>query len=166
MCPGVRRTENIGDSTGSGLSSAAPALVEVYDSLAGASGSLRNLSLRSRVEAADETPIVGFVLYGNGPVRVLIRAVGPGLTRFGVSGVIPDPLLWVHSSSEPLPIAYNTGGMVNADTSRASESVGAFPLARGDAAVVLRLSPGAYTAEVTSISGTSGEVLIEVYVLD
>jgi hypothetical protein len=43
--------------------------------------------------------------------------------------------------------------------------VGAFPLRSGskDAALIVTLQPGAYTVQVTSVSGATGVALIEVY---
>jgi hypothetical protein len=71
----------------------------------------------------------------------------------------------VYPSFPSKPIVVNTGWSGSAEIAQASQSVGAFPLATRDAGVVLRLEPGAYTAQATSVAGISGDVLIEVYLL-
>jgi hypothetical protein len=50
----------------------------------------------------------------------------------------------------------------------ATEAAGAFRLPSGsrDAVMIMRLDPGAYTVALTSLTGKSGEGLIEVYVVD
>ena len=110
----------------------------------------------------------GFVVteYTN---RVLIRAVGPGLTAFGVQSPLAQPVLRVYSGQ--FSIAENTGwntGAAGESLKRSAAFVGAFPLSESsaDCALILALPAGAYTAQVSSSSGTdSGEVLIEVYLL-
>jgi uncharacterized delta-60 repeat protein len=123
-----------------------------------------NFSCRSQAGSGANTLIAGFVIEGGNSKRVLIRAVGPTLTSFGVNGVMPDPELTLYSGS--LPIAKAGPGWRGDPLLPATfEFTGAFALPAGslDAAMTLTLSPGPYTAEVTSESGTSGVALIEVY---
>jgi len=98
---------------------------------------------------------------------VLIRGVGPGLTGFGVSGVMPDPQISVFTPTAQLAAnaGWGTGTSSAAQLSAAAALVGAFPLAAGskDSALLVTLPPGAYSVEVTSVSGTTGVALIEVY---
>ena len=97
---------------------------------------------------------------------VLIRASGPALTPFGVSGVLPDPALQVFSGSTV--VAANTGWAGDPLLMSAAASVGAFSWGSSgtpDSAVLVTLPPGDYTAEVSGASGDTGVALVEVYAL-
>ncbi len=156
------------------------ALIEVYDALsAGATTApqLVNMSTRGFVDA-DGNLIAGFVVQGTSAKRVLVRAVGPGLSSFGVSGALSDPILEVHDASGAT-VAKNNDWTVPqsldaahpaaaaADIAAAAAMAGAFPLASGskDSAVVITLNPGAYTAVVTGAAHASGAILVEMYEL-
>ena len=108
-----------------------------------------------------DTLITGFTI-GPGPTkRVLIRAVGPALTEFGVPGALADPRLEVYNSAGT-KIAENDNWTT--DDAATFATVGAFPLraASKDAALVVNLPSGGYTVHVTGI-GNSGQALVEVY---
>ena len=147
------------------------ALIEAYDADVGAPGArLVNLSTRAFVGTGDNILIPGLVVGGRDPVRVLVRAVGPGLAAFGVSGALTRPTMAVFSGATPTPIATNTGwsgGVDKADLAGAAAIVGAFALADGsaDCAALLTLAGGAHTIQVSGVGGTTGEALVEVYVL-
>jgi hypothetical protein len=101
---------------------------------------------------------------GNASKRLLIRASGPALTAFGVSGVVDDPFLSV-LNGQTLLQSNDDWNISDATLNTAITAVGAFPfpsLSR-DAAVLLTLAPGNYTAQVTTKSGSTGVALIEVY---
>lgn len=156
------------------------ALIEVYDALsAGASVApqLVNMSTRGFVDE-DGNLIAGFVVQGTAPKRVLVRAVGPGLGAFGVTGALSDPVLEVHDASGatvaknnnwtvPQPLDATHPAAPAADIAAAAATTGAFPLANGskDSAVVVTLNPGAYTAVVTGAAHASGAILVEMYEL-
>jgi hypothetical protein len=99
-------------------------------------------------------------------MTVLIRASGPALAPFGVSGVLPDPQLTLQNQATGAVIAANTGWAGNAAVSDAAGNVGAFrwndPASR-DSALLITLPPGNYTAEVAGAGGDSGIILVEVY---
>lgn len=135
------------------------AIVELYDAQPDdAALGLSNLSARTQLAAGD-TLTAGFVLRGTGDRAVLIRGVGPGLAAFGLSGVLADPRLELHGPNGKLFENDNWTAEVTASAAR----VGAFSLASGskDAALLVTLPPGAYTALVRGAGG--GVVLIEVY---
>ncbi len=142
-------------SSGSGV-----VLVEVYD--AAGSGKLVNVSARNVVGTGDNILIAGFVVDGSAAKTLLIRGVGAKLAEFGVSGVLADPKLEIYNA-ESLKIAENDSW--NALLQPIARSVGAFDLtlASRDAALVLTLAPGAYTAQISGIGGTTGEAIVEVY---
>ena len=144
-------------------------LVEVYD-LSGASADQRllNLSTRAVAGAGEATLISGFVVGGSAPKRVLVRAAGPALTAFGVGGVLARPVLRIFSGDTP--IAQNSGwsgGPEAATVADAAASAGAFAFGAGsaDAAIIIALAPGAYSAQVSAADGSTGIVLLEVYEL-
>ena len=125
-----------------------------------------NISCRTNVAAGD-TVIPGFVVDGTGSKRLLIRAVGPGLSAFGLDGTMADPKLDVYRQSNSSIVASSD----NWDSSIAGDfaSVGAFNLTAGsrDAALVTSLAAGqAYSVAVSGVGSSSGIVLIEVYDLD
>jgi PKD repeat protein len=140
------------------------ALVELYDTAAPASITatttrFTNVSARTFGGVGAETLIVGFNVAGTASRRVVIRAVGPGLAAFGVTGVMPDPKLELYSGQTKLDENDNW----NASSLAAQQSVGAFALTAGsrDAVLIATLNPGAYTVQVTG--GTTGVVLVEAY---
>jgi hypothetical protein len=148
-------------------------LVELYD-LTNGEGDLRLRNLASRGPAgvgADQL-IAGFVIPGEVPRRVLIRAIGPTLIDFGVTEAAPDPRLEVIApgpNGTSYRVAANDDWFRSADFGQlvtTMETVGAFALPQGslDAAVLVELAPGAYTALVNS--DIPGIALVEVYEVD
>jgi septal ring-binding cell division protein DamX len=98
---------------------------------------------------------------------LLVRADGPALTQFGVTGVLAQPILSVFDGSGKV-IASNTGWGTNANTAQIASvaaQVGAFPLASGsaDCALIISLPPGGYTVQVAGVNNTTGVALAEIY---
>lgn len=143
------------------------ALIEVYDLSAASPGQkLLNIATRASAGTGDATLIAGFVIPPGAAKRVLVRGVGPGLTPFGVSGVLAQPTLILLSGSTT--VAQNSNWSTSVDAAAitaASVQAGAFGLANNDSAVVVTLAPGNYTAQVVGAGGTTGVALIEVYEL-
>jgi hypothetical protein len=117
------------------------------------------------VGTGDNILIAGFVIDGNASKTVLVRAIGPTLANFGVGGVLANPQLALFKSGEASPIATNDDWGASTALSNAFAQVGAFTLdpASKDAALLVTLAPGAYTAQVTGVNGTTGVALIELY---
>lgn len=142
------------------------ALVEIYD--AGTSNTrLINVSARADVGTGTNVAIVGFVVAGNAPKQFLVRAVGPSLAPFGVTGYLADPQLTLMQQGSSTPLAQNDNWGGTTTLENAFNRVGAFALdpASKDAAIVITLDPGAYTAIVSGTNNTTGVALIEVYQL-
>ena len=161
---GLYTAQVSGASTDTGVS-----LVEVYDATpqgTSTPSSLRliNLSARVLVGSGANTPIAGFVIGGLTSKTVLVRASGPALIPFGVSGTLPDPQLQLHDTTSVL--ASNSGWGGRPEIASAAAAVGAFnwadPLS-SDSALLLTLKPGAYTAQVSSASNAPGVALVEIY---
>ncbi|HVW20936.1 MAG TPA: delta-60 repeat domain-containing protein [Opitutaceae bacterium] len=132
------------------------------------SANARLIAFTSRADVTAADPIVsGFVLSGAAPKTVLIRAVGPGLSAFGVANPMPNPILSLYDGAGNLVVVNAGWGGSSALSALASE-VGAFPLTIGsaDAAVSATLAPGAYTLRVTGANGLGGAALAEVYDAD
>lgn len=138
-------------------------LVEAYDTDTGNTPRLVNVSARNRVGTGDDILIAGFTIAGTGPKQVLIRAVGPSLRAFAVTDFLLDPVLEVYAGGVRLDENDNW----SASLAPVFTSVSAFPFAAGsrDAALVLVLLPGSYTAQVRGVGGTTGESLVELYEL-
>jgi len=151
-------------SAGNGLNGVA--LGEVY--FGSDTGGLANISARAPIGAGSATCIVGFIIGGEAPRKVLVRGVGPSLAKYGVENHAPNPRLRVFDSAGQV-IAFNedwqhqSSDNTAAQMVEAAENVFAFQLFNSstDAATVLTLPPGAYTVHVTGDS--PGEVLAEVY---
>jgi len=160
-------TFNVTLSATNGAGTSNATLTLFVSSSPGNSGStgpnLINVSTRASVSTGQ--PIfLGFVIYGTESKTVLLRGVGPGLSAFGVPGVLPVPHLLLYNSSGTLML--ENDGWANSSTLAAvSASVGAFPLAVGSAddAAVVSLPPGGYTVQVVDGSGAGGIALAEVY---
>ncbi len=119
-----------------------------------------NLSTRMRVQTGDNVGIGGFIIAGNAPKQVLLRAIGPSLTHFGVPNMLVDPVMELHG-----PAGFVT--VIN-DNWRDTQEIGIAgtgipPVAELESAILATLSPGAYTGIVKGKNNTSGVGLIEVY---
>jgi hypothetical protein len=138
-------------------------LVEAYDLDSAANAQLANISTRGFVDSGDNVMIGGFIL-GNGSAnaRVLIRAIGPSLTAFGVPNALADPTLELHNNNGAI-IAANDDWR---DTQQAEiEATGIPPSDDRESAIVQTLAPGAYTAVVRGKNNTIGVALVETYQL-
>ena len=127
---------------------------------------LANLSTRAQVGTGSNVMITGFVVQEGAPKQVLIRAVGARLAAapFNISGALADPLLQLYNNDGVLVLGNDNW---SGDDLATMNSVGAFALTSGsrDAALIATLSPGAYTAQVSGVGGTTGVALVEVYLL-
>ncbi len=148
------------------------ALAELFDANPGnppSAGRLVNLSARGTVLTGDSIMIAGFVIGSGNPAKVLIRGVGPGLADFGVPNVLADPKLTIYSGSNTIATNDDWDEIANyGQTASLADQFGAFPLApgAGDAALVMYLAPGIYTAHLSGVGGATGTALVEVYLLE
>lgn len=159
-------------ASGTGASDTGVALVEVYDSnTEGDSGRVHllvNSSIRAWIATGDGVTNAGFVIRGDSPKKVLIRAVGPELARFQVPSPLADPVLSIYDRADNEKTAENddwTASPHLATIKAAAASVGAFELAEpsADSVVLITLMPGEYTAIVSGKAGAMGNALLEVY---
>ena len=135
------------------------------------SARLLNVSNRGFCGSGNEVLIAGFVVSAESAQTLLVRVVGPTLeTVGGLTGVLADPQLTIyrHENGTDTPLLSNDdwGSGADAETTAAmSAQVGAFPLPAGskDAAFVVTLPPGVYTAVASGVGGATGTALVEVY---
>lgn len=133
-----------------------------------ASSRLVNLSTRSLAGEGSSTQIAGLIVTGTANRKVLIRAGGPYLTQFGVSGALSNPVLTLYEGAVALA-TNDDWGTDGAAIAAASVKAGVVPFTGGsqDAALIATLRPGVpYTAMVTGKSGATGIAIIEVYDVD
>jgi uncharacterized delta-60 repeat protein len=144
------------------------ALAEAYDRdtapTSYAAARVVNFSARGSTGNGESTLIAGFSITGPNVKRVLIRAVGPSLKQFGIAAPLADPVLTLYRGSTA--IASNNDWSGAAELSSTFAATGAFAFSATDskdAAIVVTLPPGGYTAQVTGANDTTGVVLVEVY---
>ena len=124
-----------------------------------------NLSTRMRVETGNNVGIGGFIITGTGSKHVLVRAIGPSLTQFGVSNALADPVLELHGPGTFVTITNNNW---RDDPVQAAliQATGIPPANDLESAIDATLPPGNYTAVVRGLNDTSGVGVVEVYDLD
>ncbi|GAB5559075.1 MAG: hypothetical protein SynsKO_07220 [Synoicihabitans sp.] len=140
------------------------ALAEIYE-IGQGTGKLSNVSARTFTGPGADVLIAGFVIEGDLPKQLLIRAVGPELVRYGVDGTLTDPLLRLYDSAENL-VAENDDWAAE-EMGTYPQQVGAFGLTpySKDSAFIATLTPGSYTVHVSSANEASGIALVEIYEL-
>jgi len=148
------------------------ALVEAYDLSPETNSILGNISTRSFVQTGDNVMIGGVIVQGTASKRVIVRAIGPELTQYGVSNAMVNPTLELHDSTGAL-IASNDnwrttiiGGIIHTNQVREITASGLAPADGRESAIIAELPPGNYTAIMRGVDNTSGVGLVEVYDLD
>jgi glucose/arabinose dehydrogenase len=122
-----------------------------------------NISGRARVETGQGVVISGFIVTGTTPKRVGVRALGPSLANFGVSGPLADPIIQLNRGDGSLVMVND-----NWKNTQQAEITGAglAPSNDREAALIATLPAGNYTAIVSGKNGGTGVTLAEVYDLD
>jgi hypothetical protein len=118
---------------------------------------LFNISARGWIGTGDQVLIGGFIVRGNAPVKVMVRATGPSLTALGVAGALPDTVLQVYQGGAM--IASNDDW--KSDQQAAIQATGYPPTSDLESAVVLTLSPGVYSTIVRGKASATGVGLVE-----
>jgi hypothetical protein len=161
-------------NSGGAITSTSASLTVTPVSTTGSNARLANLSTRGLAATGSESLIPGFVISGTASKRVLIRAIGPALTQFGLAAdeVVADPTISLVASSTGATVASNddwsTSAGAAAEITAATSAAGTFALPAGsrDAALLVTLQPGAYTALVAGKTATPAVAIVEVYDLD
>jgi hypothetical protein len=154
LSPGAYTAVLEGNGGGTGIG-----LAEVY-SISGP-GQLSNLSARASVGTGPNVLIGGLNAQStSGGPQVLIRAIGPSLTQYGVQGAMQDPVLEFYDSNGAL-ITSNDNWRASQQTD--IQATGLAPTDDRESAILTNLVPGAFTAVVTGSGGTTGVASLEVY---
>ncbi|HMH00492.1 MAG TPA: aryl-sulfate sulfotransferase, partial [Terriglobales bacterium] len=139
-------------------------LVELYDLSPLSKSKLANMSTRGSVGTVDNILISGFIVGDVGSTTVVVRALGPSLASYGVSGVLSDPTLTI----------YDANGSAIASNDNWQDDINAIDVQKNglappnalESGIVLHLPAGAYTAIVSGSNSGTGVGLAEVYTLD
>jgi hypothetical protein len=139
-------------------------LVELYDLSPLSNSKLANMSTRGSVGTVDNILISGFIVGDVGSTTVVVRALGPSLASYGVSGVLSDPTLTI----------YDANGSAIASNDNWQDDINAIDVQKNglappnalESGIVLHLPAGAYTAIVSGSNSGTGVGLAEVYTLD
>jgi hypothetical protein len=135
------------------------AIVEVYE-VDHPEAPLIGISTRGQVLTGDNVMIGGFIIQGSTPQTVVVRARGPSLTSQGVAGALQNPTLTLVPASGPT--VTNDDWQTAANAAQLSAS-GFAPTDPRESAILITLNPGAYTAIVSGVGGTTGVAIVEVY---
>jgi hypothetical protein len=137
-------------------------LFELYD-LDPASSRITNISTRGEVGTESDIMIGGFIIGGEEPTKVIVRAIGPSLIASNVSDALLDPLLELYDGNGSLIFAND-----NWRTTQEQQIInsGVPPGDDHESAIVATLLPGSYTAMVHDAGQANGVALVEVYNLE
>jgi len=140
--------------------------VRIPPSAAVAQRNLGNISTRSLVQTDEHVMIGGFIVQGTGTKRVIIRAIGPELTEFGITDPLANPRLELYNGTGAL-IGTNDdwqttiiGGVITRNQVSDIQNSGLAPTAASESAIIADLQPGNYTAIVRGVNDTMGVALV------
>jgi hypothetical protein len=153
LLPGAYTAIISGNNSGTGVG-----LIEVYDLSPAVDGKMANISTRAFVGTGADIVIAGFILGGNsGDVQIAVR----GLSAV-VPNPLPDPMLEVRNADGAV-VGSNSNWQDNSAQAAALTAAGLAPPNTLDAAIMVTLPPGLYTALLSGAGGGTGVGLVEVY---
>lgn len=126
---------------------------------------LLNIATRGYLKAGNDVfgnryLIGGFIITGAEPKTVVVRGLGPSLSRFNVPTALPNPVLSVRRSDQSE--VTSNDDWKNAQQ-REIERTGLAPSDEREAAMLVTLDPGHYTVVLEEKTGIGGNALVEVY---
>ena len=131
------------------------------------SGQLLSISTRLDVRTGDEVAIAGFSIQGSSNKQVLVRALGPTLSQFGVPSVLPDPVLALHhTDAQGHDTVIATNDNWQTPNGAAIQATGKAPPNPLESAILETLAPGNYTAVMSGKGTQTGNGLVDVSDLD
>jgi hypothetical protein len=139
------------------------AVVEGYDIDLGSPSQLQNISTRGLVQTGAKVMIAGVIVGGSGSQKVIVRAMGPTLSNFGVANALANPTLELRDIN---------GNLIQSnDNWRSTQqaeiiATGLQPPYDAESAIVATLAPSNYTMIVRGVNNTTGVALVEVYRLN
>jgi hypothetical protein len=143
------------------------ALAELYDADGAANpASVVNISARTQIGTGENLLIAGFVITGSAPKTLLIRGLGPTLAAQGVTGALVNPQLYLFGSAGLLASNDDWGGTSALKAAFAQVGAGALVSDTSkDAALLVTLQPGVYSAQVSGVASTTGVGLVEIFLV-
>jgi hypothetical protein len=159
LAPAAYTAVVTGKGTASGIG-----LVEIYGLSPGSTSKLANISTRGFVGTGDNVLISGLIVGDVGNTTVVVRGLGPSLASSAVSGPLGDPDLTIYDSNGAM-IASNDNWQDDMNEVDLLKN-GLAPTNPAEAATILHLPAGEYSAIVSGADGGSGIALVEVYDLD
>ena len=157
----------VGDTSFRVIAETAPAVPE---------STLANISTRAFAQTGDNVVIGGFIVERAQPdfspappKRVIIRAIGPELTQYGVPNALANPTLELHDGTGALIASNNNwattiiGGIITSNQVHEIQASGYVPGDPLESAIIADLPAGNYTAVIRGVNNTTGVALVEVY---
>jgi uncharacterized delta-60 repeat protein len=136
-------------------------------------GLVGNVSTRLPVGTGDNALIEGFIVQGpaGSTKKIIVRAIGPSLTPFGIPDALANPTLEIHdASANNATVATNddwrntqVGGLITSDQSAEIASSRVPPSNDLESAIIANLAPGSYTAVVRGAGDTTGTGVVDAY---
>jgi len=137
------------------------AVVDAYDLSAGSAARLANIATRGLIQPGDKLMIAGFIVQ-NGSVRVVVSAIGPSLTQFGINNALPDTTLELRNANGTF-VKQNDDWMT--DQKAELQATTLQPTNDKEAAVVATLPPDQYSALVRGKPEATGTGVVQVFFL-
>lgn len=144
----------VGNATGTGV-------VDAYDLSGSSVAKLTNVATRGLIQPGDKLMIAGLTIQ-NGPVRLVVRAIGPSLLAFGINNALPDTTLELRDSNAAI-VRENDNWRT--DQQQELINAGLQPSDDLEAALVATIPPGQYTAQVRGKNEATGIGVVQVYFL-
>ena len=124
---------------------------------------LLNISTRARVQTDDKVLIGGFIVTGDDPKEVILRAIGPSMRINGqpVAGRMADPTLELRDENGVV-ITSNDNWKQSPQRAQIQAS-GIAPKNDKESAIVRTLAPGSYTVVLRGKNNSTGIAVVEAY---
>jgi len=152
---------------GTGTNNVGTGVVDAFDLSAASSAKLVNIATRGLIQPGDKLMIAGFIIQ-NGPIKAVIRAIGPSLIAFGINNALPDTTLQLRDQNGNLVLENDNWKIRSSDGSSQQAEMEATQLQPTndlEAAFVTTLQPGQYTAQVRGKPESTGIGVVQVYFL-
>lgn len=123
---------------------------------------LVNISTRGMVGTGENVLIGGFIIRGQTPVKILVRALGPSLSAYGISSPIGDPMIDLYRGN----VVVQSNDDWKATQQTAIAATGFAPTNDKESAILMTLNPGAYTVIVRGKNGATGVGVVDAFQVD
>lgn len=125
---------------------------------------LANISTRLRVQNGENVLIGGMIATGTAGKKVIVRAIGPTLTDFGLPGALSDPTLELFQGNA---LVASNNDWRSSPQQAEIQSSGLAPTKDAESAIIATLTPNQnYTAIVRGNNGEAGIGVVEAFDLD